>query len=125
MPELTTAHLIAGAVWLIACAIVATAWAITRKRWLLYTLIALAAPIVGAVWALTLVRREEAPERQPPTTPHDLEEMADAIPDDDPRVSDARRERAERRAGAAIAHDDQSREHVEQLERELADLLDD
>ena len=132
MPELTTAHILVAGVYLLAVGGVGAAAVLTGRRWLWWTLGALTLPLAGVVWLATLPGRrgaprlqEPEPEPKTPDPPTELEHVADAIPDDHPDVTDARRERAERRARRALEYDDASRSHAEQLERELDGLLED
>lgn len=122
---MTIPHVILLVLWGVAIIVCAVSYYHTREEFWLWGLVLLALPLVGAWWVwsqykdhheLPSPRRKESVE-----VPDDLEEIADAIPDDDPSVGDARRERAERRAAEAIKYDDASK----QLERELEDLLKD
>lgn len=130
MPELPTVHLVIAVVYLLAVGGVGAAAVLTGRSWLWWTLGALTLPLAGVVWVATLPGRRgaarlEGPESSTPDTPTELEDVADAIPDDHPDITDARRERAQRRARRAVDYDDESRRHVEQLERELDGLLED
>lgn len=123
---MTTLHVIAAGLWLVLLAITATTYALTRDRRAYWALAVLLGPIAGAVWVWTQVRDEHEPPPSPTDAAlEDLDAMDAALPDDHPDVSPGRRARAERRAELAGKLDDASRDDLEQLDRELAELLED
>jgi len=135
---MSTTHLIALGVWLVLLAAAATAWAITRDRRAAWAVALLLAPLAGVAWVWGLLRRrgageetpgdtglEEATDPRPPPPITYPEEMTHARPLDHPDVSDAERERARRRARIAAQLDDASRDHLDELDRELEALLED
>lgn len=131
--EFTAWHIGVLCLWGVAVVSSATTYAITRDRRALIVLLALALPPIGALWAMTLFARSDdqaEPTDAPPTKPPEyLDEMADAVPDDDPSITPERRERAEQGASVAVEFDDASRAEREridaELEAELRELLDD
>lgn len=133
--ELTAWHIGVLCLWGVAVVSSATAYAITRDRRALLVLFALALPPIGVLWAMTLFARGgdqaesvDAPPTEP-KPPEYLDEMGNAVPDDDSSVTPERRERAEQGASVAVEFDDASRAEREridaELEAELRDLLDD
>lgn len=131
MIEATPLHIGVLVLWGVAVVAATTAYAITRDRRAAVALLALTLPPLGALWAVTLFARggklAKPFDTSPPEPPEYLDEITDAIPDDDPSVAPERRERAERGAREAVRFDDASKEEREridaELEAELADIL--